>query len=178
MSSRFFCPLLSEHIKKMDGLLPGQVINIRCHRPSHAAGPGHTIIRLHRPSHAAGPRTGRSWHAYTFSCACTDSFPAWYCVASGDPCVRAGRSWYTRCRVQVSSCRPPFNPLGVRAGRSWYAFTYPTQAKMQESMDVMVNRSRMVDGIPTSLADLGCVARALLSSLSLIYIFVSFSLSL
>ena len=46
-------------------------------------------------------------------------------------------------------CRP-------RAGRSWYAFgKWPTQAKIQESMDVMVNRSRLVDGVPTSLADLG-----------------------
>ena len=48
-------------------------------------------------------------------------------------------------------------PMGWRA---WYASNAhglkdPTQEFVQASMEAMVDRSRLVDGVPTSLADLG-----------------------
>lgn len=58
-------------------------------------------------------------------------------------------------RAQPVSRRPA---LGWR---SWYASSAhglqggPTQAFMVASMDAMADRSRLVDGVPTSLADLG-----------------------
>ena len=59
-----------------------------------------------------------------------------------------------RADLECSMLRPP---MGWRA---WFAFPEmglqdPTQAGMIKSMDAMANRSRLEDGVPTSLIDLG-----------------------
>ena len=67
--------------------------------------------------------------------------------------------------VQLASAASPTDrekallspPMGWRA---WYASNAhglkdPTQAFVEQSMEAMADRSRLVDGVPTSLADLG-----------------------
>eukprot|EP00041_Stephanoeca_diplocostata_P026304 m.706433 g.706433 ORF g.706433 m.706433 type:complete len:827 (+) comp22932_c0_seq5:8-2488(+) len=87
--------------------------------------------------------------------ASTMSFKVWYSYRNAR--VFGQMVWATAFLVGCSTGTRIGGSLApVMGWRSWYAFSHEvTQLGMEQSMAIMRNRSRMVDGKPTSLWDVG-----------------------
>lgn len=79
---------------------------------------------------------------------------------------RSTSLWYVKALSHHHGCEPcrRHRQLPRLEATAWLAqlpfnaFYNPTQQEMEDAMDALVDKSRMVDGKPTSLFELGCTA--------------------